>query len=498
MPSRRNRDINDIYEQELEQRIIARMDERFDQFVGQFVDRMNDMMNPRRRGDRNGRRSEGEESENPFFEGNGSSSDEQPDRPRTLCRRRIDAVYDTDIEDIIEEEEFVGKGGFDGEEDNIEDVVVVANDLCSSMIQNTLNVDFEEDINTKSHELIRLEKVFLSREHDDPTFFGYISGLRDQIIDYVNMFVPMTLFDAYQRVLDFEKQKRRVGSSSSPAITGGSSSSGNVASRFVPNQARPGSVFDDDRYEEESMPVYAIDIEDVIEEEEGFIRKRGLDGEEDNIEDVVVVANDLCSSMIQTTLNVDFEEDINTKSHELMSFGKKYSYQGTDIPHFIGNIPFYSIFISPELLCFPISILWELPDHYSLRHLGHDSFALRVIARGVPVPHDTHESFRLLIFLIQDIMLLFHYPLYPFTERNAQPYSFACVLTADYDLDHFRPLNYPYCFEMKRQLIEVMPASERVLQYGIRARLFDLKALKLDHMVNTRTDAELAAAVQQP
>ncbi|GKB69385.1 hypothetical protein Tco_0930797 [Tanacetum coccineum] len=54
------------------------------------------------------------------------------------------------------------------------------------------------------------------------------------------MFVPMTLSDAYQRVLDFEKQKRRVGSSSSPAITGGSSSSGNVASRFVPNQARPG------------------------------------------------------------------------------------------------------------------------------------------------------------------------------------------------------------------------------------------------------------------
>nr|GFD43135.1 hypothetical protein [Tanacetum cinerariifolium] len=29
-------------------------------------------------------------------------------------------VYDTDIEDVIDEEErFVGKGGFDGEEDNI-------------------------------------------------------------------------------------------------------------------------------------------------------------------------------------------------------------------------------------------------------------------------------------------------------------------------------------------------------------------------------------------
>ncbi|GKA40296.1 RNA-directed DNA polymerase [Tanacetum coccineum] len=74
---------------------------------------------------------------------------------------------------------------------------------------------------------------------------------------------------------------------------------------------------------EESMSVYDTDINDVIEEEEGFVGKGGFGGEEDNIEDVVVVANDLCSSMIQTILSVDFEEDINTKSHDLMSFGKK-------------------------------------------------------------------------------------------------------------------------------------------------------------------------------
>ncbi|GJT98369.1 hypothetical protein Tco_1093887 [Tanacetum coccineum] len=81
-------------------------------------------------------------------------------------------------------------------------------------------------------------------------------------------------------------------------------------------------VFDDDQYEEELMSVYDTDIEDAIEEEEGFIRKGGFGREEDNIEDAVVVANDLCSSMIQTNLNVNFEEDINTKSHELMSFEK--------------------------------------------------------------------------------------------------------------------------------------------------------------------------------
>nr|GEV05501.1 hypothetical protein [Tanacetum cinerariifolium] len=81
-------------------------------------------------------------------------------------------------------------------------------------------------------------------------------------------------------------------------------------------------VYDTDNEEEESMPVYDTDIEDVIDEEEGFVGKKGFGREEDNIEDVVVVTNDLCSSMIQTILSVDFEEDINTKSYELMSFGK--------------------------------------------------------------------------------------------------------------------------------------------------------------------------------
>ncbi|GJY90388.1 putative mitochondrial protein [Tanacetum coccineum] len=82
-------------------------------------------------------------------------------------------------------------------------------------------------------------------------------------------------------------------------------------------------VYDTDNEEEESMPVYDTDIEDVVEEEEGFVGKGGFGGEEDNIEDIVVVANDICSSMIQTTLSVDVEEDVNTKSHELMSFGIK-------------------------------------------------------------------------------------------------------------------------------------------------------------------------------
>ncbi|GJX37990.1 RNA-directed DNA polymerase, eukaryota [Tanacetum coccineum] len=89
---------------------------------------------------------------------------------------------------------------------------------------------------------------------------------------------------------------------------------------FVKDESCP--FYDTDIEEEESMPVYDTDIEDVIEKEEGRVRKGGFGGEEDNIEDVVVVANDLYSSMIQTILSVDFEKDINTKLHELMSFEK--------------------------------------------------------------------------------------------------------------------------------------------------------------------------------
>nr|GEY96256.1 zinc finger, CCHC-type [Tanacetum cinerariifolium] len=103
------------------------------------------------------RRSEDEDSEYPFFEGDGSSSDEWRDYGMSSedyegppvfdddqNEVELMPVYDTAIEDVIEEEEgFVGKGGFGGEEDNIEDVVVVVNDLCSLMIQTFNNSKFK-------------------------------------------------------------------------------------------------------------------------------------------------------------------------------------------------------------------------------------------------------------------------------------------------------------------------------------------------------------------
>ncbi|GJY73423.1 hypothetical protein Tco_0477854 [Tanacetum coccineum] len=165
MPPRSTRNINDVYE-----RIMARMDERLDQFVDQFSNRMNDMMNLRRCGDRNGRRSEDEELGNPFFEGDCSSSNEWGDHgvagddyegapvfddgyeeapifDDDQFEEESMPVYDTDIEDVIGEEE-----------ENMEDIVVVANDLCSSMIQTTLSVDFSKNINSNPHELIWSQK----------------------------------------------------------------------------------------------------------------------------------------------------------------------------------------------------------------------------------------------------------------------------------------------------------------------------------------------------
>ncbi|GKB80127.1 reverse transcriptase domain-containing protein, partial [Tanacetum coccineum] len=78
------------------------------------------------------------------------------------------------------------------------------------------------------------------------------------------------------------------------------------------------------------MPIYDTDIEDVIKEEEGFGGKEGFGGEEDNIEYVVVVANDLSSSRIQTTLSVDFSKTVDSNPHELIWL-QKNTRQRSDI-----------------------------------------------------------------------------------------------------------------------------------------------------------------------
>ncbi|GJW19646.1 hypothetical protein Tco_0027082 [Tanacetum coccineum] len=112
------------------------------------------------------RRSEGEESEYPFFEGDGSSSGKWKDYcvagddyegPPIFDDDQFDDDYEGptvfndypyeeeivsgDVGKGFEEEGFVGKGEFGGEEEYIEDVVVVVNDLFSLMIQTTSRMD---------------------------------------------------------------------------------------------------------------------------------------------------------------------------------------------------------------------------------------------------------------------------------------------------------------------------------------------------------------------
>nr|GEX86453.1 hypothetical protein [Tanacetum cinerariifolium] len=269
-------------------------------------------------------------------------------------------VYDTDIEDVIEEEErFVGKGGFGGEEDCIEDVIVVANDFCSSMIQTTLNVDFKEDFNTKSHELMSFGKILVSSWYQEPKFLIKMSPKRsegedleypffegdgsssdkwgdygvagddyegppvfddDQYEEESVSFYDTDIKDVMRKKKNFSGKGNLVGKKTTSKTSGDYGVAGDdyEGAPVFDDDYEEASVFDDDQFKEESMQVYDTDIEDVIEEEEEFVRKGGFDGEEDNIEDVVVVANDLCSSMIQTSVNVDFSKTVDSNPHELI------------------------------------------------------------------------------------------------------------------------------------------------------------------------------------
>ncbi|GKD15109.1 hypothetical protein Tco_1199516 [Tanacetum coccineum] len=252
MPSRRNMNINDVYEQEFKQRIMTRIEERLDQFVDQLADRMNDMMNPRRRGDRNDQRSEDEELENPFFEDDGSSSDEQPDRPRRNQReenRRWELGMRVNIPkfdgDTLNPEGFID--WLVAVEEVFEFKEVPENkrvSLIATKLRGRVSAWWQQLKLTRERvgkpRITSWRKMNDIQEIDDQLVSRYIGSLRVQIMDSVNMFNPVTLFDAYERALAFEKQNRRVGNSSSPAITGGVSGSSNVSSHFVPNEARPG------------------------------------------------------------------------------------------------------------------------------------------------------------------------------------------------------------------------------------------------------------------
>ncbi|GJY51604.1 hypothetical protein Tco_0442451 [Tanacetum coccineum] len=374
------------------------------------------------------KRSEGEESEYPFFKGDGSSSDEWRDYGMASDDYEGPPVFDDDqYEDVIEEEEgfvdnaieeegFVGKGGF-GVLDGVvpttpskgvegstsiitqeHDALLAAATEISKQAQKGIEIIDDpqncvttkgqgkgnsrgrnmrssrnssikkDDENKKEAALVNesglssankdkeVENILANenstsgvsflKKHVDTSesdkrippvhFYAYESG--QKVLDILKpseiiVYHPDIAFVREIKVYKAENPSKKLVSEpkflikmSSKRSEGeeleylffesdGSSSDEWRDYGMAGDDYEGPSIFDDDQYEEESMPVYDTDIEDVIEVEEGFIEKEGFGGKEDNIEDVVVVANDLCSSMIQTTLNVDFEEDINTKSH---------------------------------------------------------------------------------------------------------------------------------------------------------------------------------------
>nr|GEU43542.1 putative reverse transcriptase domain-containing protein [Tanacetum cinerariifolium] len=211
---------------------MARIEERLDQFIDQLADRMNDMMNPRRHRPRR---------------------DQRKDNRRWKSRMRVNILeFDRNV---------LNPEGF------IDWLITVEEVFEFKKVTKSV-----EDYTTKFYQLIARNDI---QETEDQLVSHYIGGLRVQIMDFVNMFDPMTLSDAYQRALAFEKQNRRVGSSSSSAIIG-ASGLGNVASQFAPSQAKAGggntrpvsrASGDDDAAYEEYEEALVYDEEPECKEE---------------------------------------------------------------------------------------------------------------------------------------------------------------------------------------------------------------------------------------
>ncbi|XP_022019164.1 uncharacterized protein LOC110919194 [Helianthus annuus] len=92
-----------------------------------------------------------------------------------------------------------------------------------------------DDYTTEFYQLIVRDDI---QEPEEQLVSRYIGGLRVQIMEAVNLFDPLTIPEAHQRALAFEKQNCRVGGSFT--LTGGNVGSGSGAPRGGPSQQKPG------------------------------------------------------------------------------------------------------------------------------------------------------------------------------------------------------------------------------------------------------------------
>ncbi|KAJ0735706.1 putative nucleotidyltransferase, Ribonuclease H [Helianthus annuus] len=292
MPPRRNnnRPLDEVYERELEQRLMARVDERLDQVVDQLTDRMADLINRRRQRPNDGY---GSELSNPFGD-DSTSEDEREGQPRGERgggNRRWDSGIRVDIPEF--DGSSLNPEGFIDWLATVEEVFeykevpenkrvaliatrlrgrasawwqqlkLTRNRLGKSRIvtwakmkkclrSNFLPHNFQrlmyqrlqnlkqgaksvDDYTTEFYQLIARNDI---QEPEEQLVSRYIGGLRVQIMEDVNLFDPLTIPEAHQRALAFEKQNRRVGGSFTPV--GGNVGSGSGAPRGGPSQQKPG------------------------------------------------------------------------------------------------------------------------------------------------------------------------------------------------------------------------------------------------------------------
>ncbi|KAJ0885239.1 putative nucleotidyltransferase, Ribonuclease H [Helianthus annuus] len=269
---------------------MARMDERLDQVVNQLTDRMADLINRRRQGPDGGY---GSDFSNPFGDGS-ASEDELEGRPRGERgggNRRWDSGIRVDIPEF--DGSSLNPEGFIDWLATVEEVFeykevpenkrvaliatrlrgrasawwqqlkLTRNRLGKSRIvtwtkmkkclrSNFLPHNFQrlmyqrlqnlkqgaksvDDYTTEFYQLIARNDI---QEPEEQLVSRYIGGLRVQIMEAVNLFDPLTIPEAHQRALAFEKQNRRVGGSFTP--TGGNVGSGSGAPRGGPSQQKPG------------------------------------------------------------------------------------------------------------------------------------------------------------------------------------------------------------------------------------------------------------------
>ncbi|KAJ9546716.1 hypothetical protein OSB04_019259 [Centaurea solstitialis] len=218
--------LDEAYEQELEDRFVRRMEARLDQVVDQLTGRMADLIN---------RRHNDEDFVNEF----GSE-----DEPSTVSARHLDRrprESDRRWEDGMR----IDVPEFDGESLNPEgfiDWLVTVEEvfefkgvpedkrvaLIATRLRGRASAWWQQLKQTRS----RLGKSKI--ESEAHLVSRYIGGLRGQIMDSVNLFDPMTIPEAHQRALAFEKQSR-WGGSYAPANIGGSSGQNSLMPRGGPS-----------------------------------------------------------------------------------------------------------------------------------------------------------------------------------------------------------------------------------------------------------------------